>query len=259
MPTVSILYNQPGQRHKAVQVLEQGQQRLLRFGDGGGWQGALDMKRPNRPVFPYQRAFSSLVWSLSRVERFMALGVGTGTALRTVQQAFPHCDLYGVEIDEVVLDVAIRFFGSPSHNEANYWVGDGVTFLCTVDVTFDLIFVDAYLSNQVYAPCLDPTFVHVLDAALDRDGTAVCNLITVFPPRGQVRGFIDQACAVFPYVAVLPVGFPMTEQNALLVLSKSERVPKQWRFALSRAPQLRWLDGLTWPMRVRSIRSHPVL
>ncbi|MCL6548470.1 MAG: spermidine synthase, partial [Alicyclobacillus sp.] len=160
MANDTILFAGQGSTHRQVEVIERRGIRYLRFGKYGGWQGALDLNREDRLVFPYQRAFASVVHTLPEVRRFLALGVGTGTALRTVASRPPAARLYGIDVDEVVLELAVRYFGCPASDETCYWVGDGVSYLFSGRATdlFDLIFVDTYLADRMYDPCLDPGF-----------------------------------------------------------------------------------------------------
>ncbi|MDQ0188442.1 spermidine synthase [Alicyclobacillus cycloheptanicus] len=242
-----------GQVHTCIEVIEQNHVRYLRFGSNGGWQGALSLTNAKQLVFPYQRAFWSLVEAMPAPRRFLSLGVGVGTALRTVHALHPECELYGVEIDETVVNIAIEHFDSPSHHDVNYWIGDGVTFLCNVDLTFDLIFVDAYMRNQIYSACLEPAFARVLHAALTQRGVAAANLITHVPPTGQVQTFLTAAQAAFPTVQMLPVGIPLSEQNTLTVLARDASVVAKWEASLRQSSQLSWLQRVTWPNRLHTL------
>lgn len=241
-------------------MVQDGSKRFLRFGPQGGWQGALDLARPTRPVFPYQRAFSTLIQSIPTPHRFLSLGVGTGTALGTVAASHPDCTLYGLEIEQGVIDIATQFFDSPAHTDANYWIGDGVAFLCNVDLTFDCIFVDAYNANSIYSPCIDPAFVPVLHAALSENGVAVSNVIGHHPLQGPLRLFMHAAEAQFSEIALLPVGNPLLEQNMLIVFAKQCHVLDNWLETIAQAPLLHWLERISWPLRIHTIRgSLPVL
>ncbi|WDL97096.1 spermidine synthase [Alicyclobacillus sp. ALC3] len=246
----STLLTTSGQVHPTIEVIEQNHIRYLRFGHNGGWQGARSLTCPDELIFPYQRAFASLTNSLPTVDRFLSIGVGIGTALRTVLHNHAACDMYGVEIDETVVNVAIEYFDSPSHRDVNYWIGDGVTFLANVELTFDLIFVDAYMRNQIYSACLEPAFATVLYAGLTDNGLAACNIISSTPPTGQVRAFLDAAQDIFAEVLLLPVGVPFAEQNTLAVLSKRAGIAQDWIQQIRSATELSWLQRVSWPNRL---------
>lgn len=250
----STLFQTNGQVHAMIEVIEQNHVRYLRFGQSGGWQGARSLADDQEIIFPYQRAFSALLPTLTVPQRFLSFGVGIGTSLRSVRSAFPNCELYGVEIDETVVSVAIEYFDSPSHHDVNYWIGDGVTFLCNVDLDFELIFVDAYMRNQIYSACLEPAFAEVLAAALTDDGIAACNLITGNPPSGNVKQFLDAANDLFAEVLLLPVGIPLAEQNTLAVLCKSKDAVHDFAQQIRRSSQLSWIQRISWPNRLYTYR-----
>lgn len=250
--TGMILYSTHGFVHPSIQVVQAQNLRYLRFGHRGGWQGALDLKRPNRPVFPYQRAFAMAVAGLPRLVRFLSIGVGTGTSLRTVLRHFPHSELHGVELDETVLNVAIEYFQAPSHHQAQYWVGDGIQYLQRgLKGPYDLIFLDAYLSNKVFSASLEPRFTKVLYESLSPQGIVMANLIAGMPLKGAVRTFLDAATRQFARVWLIPVGFPFMEQNILAVFSKTVEWNPDWRSFVQANAELHAVERATWPWRIR--------
>ncbi|MCL6442843.1 MAG: spermidine synthase [Alicyclobacillus sp.] len=251
--TTQTLFDQPGGQHPRVQVIQRDGIIYLRFGPAGGWQGAYDPQRPERIIFPYQRAFSALVAALPPLPSFLSIGVGTGTSLRTVSTYHPGCRMVGVELDRTVVDLAIRYFSAPNHEQADYYVGDGVQYLKQIPSAFDLIFVDAYLSNRVYTPCLAPDFAALLARSLTKDGVAACNVIATYPFTGQAKGFIQAARSEFPSTLALPVGLPFGEQNILVVLSRNTEIERRWRQELSRHSRMALWQRWIWPLRVRRL------
>lgn len=201
-------------------VVERRHIRYLRFGDHGGWQGALDLKHPLRPVFAYQRAFQFILESLDRpVTDFLSLGVGTGTALKSVQHQFPFATLTGVDIRQDVIQKAITLFGAPTEEQAAYFVNDAFAFLQQSKYMYDFTFVDVYLANSIHPTILRNSFLAALRERLTPNGFAVFNLIGYFPPRGPLRRFVEDSSRLFSYAHVLPVGAPFIEQNTLYILS----------------------------------------
>jgi spermidine synthase len=238
-----------------IQVVNRGSIKYMRFGSRGGWQGALDNSRPSRPVFPYQRAFVALLPVFRRKDkhRFLSFGVGTGTSLRSVQAVFPEAELFGVELDEHVLDTAIRHFSAPTHTNAEYFVGDGLEYLSRTQDTFSLMFVDAYMSNRIYSPCLEPTVPKLIFHSLDGSGVALFNFITQLPPVEAMEVWLQAAKHYFPSIYLLPVGLPFTEQNTLVVASTDILAIEDLRQALRSSPYLSTWEKITWPLRVTSI------
>jgi spermidine synthase len=248
----SILMKQPGEVHTVIEVIQKKRVRYLRFGQGGGWQGALDLD-DNHSTFAYQQAFATLVRTLTRVDSFLSIGVGTGTALRSVAEHFPDAELTGVDVDQKVIDAAIGFFYAPSHERAQYFATDGVQYLEQVNTKFDLIFVDAYMKDRVDVKTLDPAFAYDLYQALSDDGIAVCNLIVAQPILGRHLGFLRAARQLFEQVWLLPVGPPIRhiDQNTLAVFCKDKRRVRNWKSRLGRDSETLLLRRLLWSLRLR--------
>lgn len=256
-----ILQKIRGSVHETIEVVQRGHLRYMRFGQDGGWQGAISAKNTSRPVFAYQRAFASLVHSLPELESFLALGVGSGTALQQVKQAHPGSIMYGLEMDEHVVDAAVHYFGAPSHNDVTYWIGDGVVMLCNTDICVDLLFVDAYLKDQAYGPCLHPDFPAVLRASTTQSGIAVCNLITSYPIHGVVQEFLDAGSRQFEAVYLLAVGppIPFASQNILSLFVKDESVLDGWKDNMKGDRTLRLRERWSWPLRLRKYQPHGMI
>ena len=248
-----MLFEEKGNIHKHVEVIQDGYLRYLRFGKDGGWQGAFHTKKPNCIIFPYQRAFAALVSSLPSVESFLAFGVGTGTALRSVRAIHPDCRLYGVDIERTVIETAITFFGAPSHEEAHYFVGDGIEFLKKKVHTFDLIFIDAYLKDIIYSSVLEPGFLIDVINSLTQVGIVVFNIIGRFSGLLLHEPFYAVLKELFGHVIIQPVGIPWTEQNGLVVASRSTSIYKCWRKSIWRNSYLLSRERIIQPFRVRQL------
>lgn len=229
---------------------------MLRFGKGGGWQGAIDENRPDRPVFPYQRAFQCVAATLLDVDEFLAIGVGTGTALKSVLRSHPHAVSHGVEIDETVLNVALSYFDAPSYQLVDYWVGDGFAFVREHrNLHFNLIFVDAYLRNSIYQTAVTVETMEQLAAQLNPEGAIVYNLIapSLSVSHSSFGHLIASAKEKFVSVIDFPVGVPYTEQNRLLVLSKSQTLFARLRRSISRSQDLSMFERLMWSLRLKQV------
>ncbi|RIV19607.1 methyltransferase domain-containing protein [Alicyclobacillaceae bacterium I2511] len=252
----NLLYQSEGLVHPIVEVIQRRDVRYLRFGSGGGWQGAMRTDGLGRPVFAYQRAFLTLLESMAaeiiQPESFLSMGVGTGTALRNLSQLFPECHLNGVELDKKVLDIALKYFDCPSPPQAEFWVGDGIEYLSTQERVFDLIFVDAYLKNRVYSPCVQPQFVQLLASRLKTDGIAVLNLITGVPPKGGMGKFLNAAKEQFASVLLLPVSTSpaVMEQNVLGVFTNRTDIIQLWTQQMRHSLNLSFWQRTWWPYRL---------
>lgn len=208
-------------QEKQMHVAQKGQLRYMRFGLNGGWQGALSLRFPTRPVFPYQRAFEYLSASLKRSpQRFLSLGVGTGTALATIQRLYPQTLLYGVDIVGEVIETAIQHFQAPDHSACQYYQCDAIQFVEQTQLRFDFIFVDVYLEDRIHPIIIQSSFLDALERILNNKGTVIFNLIAKTPPVYPYTLFLKYSQTLFRSRIWLPVGMPLIEGNLLCVLSK---------------------------------------
>lgn len=253
-----VLFRAPGDFHAVIEVIQCDDTRYLRFGEGGGWQGALRLHDPHRLVFPYQRAFQTLVRALPHdaVKTFLALGVGSGTALRTVHERFPQVACTGVDIDARVIEVAQRFFGSP---DCTYIAQDAVSFLARPGTRYDLIFADIYVKDRIYGPAMAPEFAEVLRHRIRPGGTVASNVIFRPHAPGPVREFLQALQEWFAVTLLLPVGMPWTEQNVLVVATDRQELGERWKSSLSKSAGLPLWERMTWPLRMRRYQTRAVL
>lgn len=251
---ISIVYSGSGTVHSVIEVVDKGTLRQMRFGKRGGWQGAIEISRPDRPIFPYQRAFQALVNTVPEMTAFLSLGVGTGTSLRSVSTTHPEAILHGVEIDQVVLNLAIEFFQAPNHKQAEYWVGDGFAFIrAELPVLYDVVFVDAYMRNDIYQTALQPTVLESLAKKVTSSGMVVYNLICPTLATKTFHAFTEAAKTYFSTVIDWPVGFPFTDQNRLLILSHDINGFDTLSKRIGQAKGLNLLERFSWPMRMRRL------
>ncbi|MCL6515763.1 spermidine synthase [Alicyclobacillus sp.] len=249
-----LLYETAGVVHSCIQVRQRGSVRYLRFGASGGWQGAIRCVAGARPVFAYQRAFAALVESRPELGRFLALGVGTGTALRTVLQIHPTCAPEGVDIDQTVIELALQYFDAPEPGRAQYYVHDAVLFCDHAATPYDLVFVDVYRARSLDARILSEAFVERLRRITVPGGAVVCNIIDRMPATGALAEFARAARERFGHVWVLPVGSvpSFLDQNLLWVMSDRSEDGVRWRERMRTSHWVAPWERVIWPMRIRS-------
>lgn len=174
-------------------VGEQGPIRFLRFGGSrAGWQGALNLRRPDQLYFPYQQAFSLYGALLQDVRRFLAVGVGTATAVKHVHDRHPGADLVAVDIDGVVIDVAKRYFAAPVDDRVQWVEADARSYVPRLNETYDLVFVDAFYREKTPAAFLSPVFLRAVAEILAPGGVLAMNVI--MPTMGPARRPFDELC-----------------------------------------------------------------
>jgi spermidine synthase len=189
-----------------------------------GWQGALDKRNPERLLFPYQRYFLVYQAWLDKVDSFLALGVGTGTALRTIRRQHPAAEITGVDLDPVVLQSAVKYFDCPQDDESRLIAMHGRAFLSSDDRKYDLIFHDTYDSQSIpHSMRTLECFSEIRDLLTD-DGVLILNVIGARsgPESKPFRALYKTLLHVFTDVWVLPTAaYSWAEQNIVLIARNS--------------------------------------
>jgi len=164
--------------HQDIYVGERNGVRFLRFGnDRAGWQGACVVKQPERLYFPYQQAFSLHVSLRPTIKSFLAVGVGSGTAISHVYRRHPQAQIMAVDLDREVLDVAKRFFPVPTDERVYFVEADARAYVPRMRSRFDLIFIDAFYQEKTPKTFLSPVFLEAAAARMAPGGILAMNVI----------------------------------------------------------------------------------
>ena len=128
--------------------------RLVRtlgtIGRGGGSvmeHSALDLARPERLVFNYEREMLVALAVVARPTSALLLGLGGGAMCRHLAAYLPGCELTVVERDPIVRALARRFF----HIRRPVVMADAEHAVAGARAQFDVILVDCYDSRGATA------------------------------------------------------------------------------------------------------------
>jgi hypothetical protein len=132
-------------------------------------QSAMSLMRPERLVFPYERAMALAVAVRPEPRTALQLGLGGGAMVRFLSAYYPDCELTIVESDPTVIDLARRHFYIAAPVEQ----ADAITFLAETEQRFDAIMVDIYGGDGFNAPPLE--FWDACAATLQPKGCVAIN------------------------------------------------------------------------------------
>ncbi|PWI56618.1 spermidine synthase [Sulfoacidibacillus thermotolerans] len=214
--------------HSDYQVIQVGENRgvrYMRFGDeGSGWQGAILTRQPARLYFPYQQAFALHTAWRPTVNHFLAIGVGTGTAISHVHRRHKNAKITGIDIDDQVIVVAERFFGLPTDERTHYFAEDAGMGLRNLTDAFDLIFIDVFFREQTPKIFFSTSFFQDIEQHLVLGGIVAMNVI--LPIKGPLRhafwdlyARLQRYIGPTYYIALGPV--PFISQNVILFSQKA--------------------------------------
>lgn len=159
-----------------VLVTEEGGLRTLQFEKGGARQSVVKPGDPAHLELPYARvAFTSL--ALCREpQRILVVGLGGGTLPMFLHHYYPAATIDAVDIDPEVVFVAREFFGFREDRRLRGLVGDGRAFIEQAREPYDVIFLDAFGSDNVPPSLTTQEFLRTVRRAVRPDGVVVGNI-----------------------------------------------------------------------------------
>ena len=87
---------------------------------------------------------------LKNVENILVLGLGGGSVIETLRKDFNYKkQIYGVDIDPVVIDLAKEEFSLKTDQNLKIFCQDAVDFLDENTLNFDLIIIDIFIDTKV--------------------------------------------------------------------------------------------------------------
>ena len=123
---------------------------------------------------------------LTDIKKILFIGLGGGAAVVPYQLLCPHAQIDVVEINQDVVDVALKFFMIEKTANTTYYVEDGFEFLArNTTKDYDIAIVDAYISGSRSDPFMQRNFQRLLRKSLHPEtGVALANVIV---PNGNVH------------------------------------------------------------------------
>ncbi len=167
--------------YQRVQVTQQGNLRLLTFGETGFKMPQTSMNL--RDITHHSTEYTGLLMApllyKQDVKRVLIIGLGGGDVARGIETCYPDIIMDVVEIDPAVLAIAQKYFyWKPSRNVTAYTI-DGRSFVNTQvarkQPPYDWIILDAFDDEYVPFHMTTVEFCSVLQRALPPDGVLAIN------------------------------------------------------------------------------------
>jgi len=262
----TVLYEKTSAYNTIVVTEEENGLRTLRFGRGGARQSAVKLGDPDYLALPYaQVALVGLALS-EETRRFLVVGLGGGTLPMFLRKYYPNATIDTVDIDPEVVDVAKKFFGFREDELMNAHVGDGRRFIEELQQPYDVIFLDAFGSNNTPAHLTTQEFLQAVRRAVTPRGVVVGNLWgRSANPRydSMVRTYqevfdelliLDVRGAVNKILLALPRKQPLS-RDELTQLARKVSAAKRFPFDLGDPVKYGFLDARAKSQHVRVLRD----
>jgi spermidine synthase len=148
--------------------------RVLSF--EGVRQSAAKVGDPDHIEFPYLRAMPAGLAFVGEPRRVLIVGLGGGTLPTFLHKHYPRTTIDAVDIDPDVVEVAKRFFGFREDSTLRAHVQDGRRFIEQCRNPYDVIFLDAFNSDNIPYDLATREFLQAVRRALSPKGVVVANI-----------------------------------------------------------------------------------
>ncbi len=197
--------------------------RTLLFEKNGARQSVVKVGDPDHIELPYARVMPIGLAFVDEPRRILIIGLGGGTIPSFLHKHYPQTTIDVVDIDPDVIYVAKKFFGFREDATMHAYADDGRRFIEECREPYDVIFLDAFGSENVPYHLATREFLQAVRRALAPKGIAVGNIWS----RGSnplydsmVRTYQD----VFNELYILDVR--ARGNKILLALPRDERVTR---------------------------------
>lgn len=150
--------------------------RTLWFEKGGARQSVVKVGDPDYIDLPYAQAMPVGLALVEQPKRVLIVGLGGGTIPSFLRKHYPQMAIDVVDIDPDVVDVAKRFFGFREDSTMRAHVADGRKFIEQCRGRYDVIFLDAFGSENIPYHLATREFLQAVRRALTPEGVAVGNV-----------------------------------------------------------------------------------
>lgn len=168
-----VLYEKDSDYNTIVVTEDDRGLRTLRFEKGGARQSVVKVGDPDHLELPYARAMLAGLAVVDDPKRVLIIGLGGGTIPSFIHRHYPEAAIDAVDIDPEVVDVAKRFFGFREDGRMRAHVGDGRRFIEECRNRYDVIFLDAFGSDNIPYHLATREFLQGVRRALAPNGVVV--------------------------------------------------------------------------------------
>lgn len=129
----------------------------------------------------------------------LILGNGSGTFATQCQRYFDDVNIEGVEIDQKITDLAVKYFELPEDVKVTTY--DGRAYLNAISEKYDVIMVDAYQDITIPFQMSSVEFFSLVRDHLKDDGVMVVNMNMRGSEEDSINAYLaDTISNVFGYV-----------------------------------------------------------
>jgi SAM-dependent methyltransferase len=216
--------------YHVVQVVDLGRLRGLVLDEQTSLHTAIDPNGGSTTGYWDDFAVGPL---LSRGRRALVLGMGGGASIRALRSADPRAAIDAVEIDPVVVEVAVRHFGVEPGPLLRIHTRDARRFLAAPGESYDVIQSDLFRGGpDIPSHLATVEFYELARRRLRPGGVLMVNVFDLAPERPLLASVAATLARVYPAVFVRT----RNEMNHMLLAFPEARSRSDVQAALLTAP-----------------------
>jgi len=150
--------------------------RTLYFEKNGVRQSVVKVGDPDHIELPYARSMMAALALSEQRERVLIVGLGGGTIPMFLHKHYPKMVIDVVDIDPDVVAVAKQFFGFQEDQTLRAHVADGRKFIEQCHQPYDIIFLDAFGSENIPYHLATKEFLQAVRKAVKPTGVVAGNV-----------------------------------------------------------------------------------
>jgi spermidine synthase len=203
-----------------IQVVQDGDRRLLSLNDGHAWHSIYD---PTSPLTggPWDYFMAAPLFipttTTATIDNALLIGLAGGTVAKQLTLGYGPIPIDGVEIDGEIARVGREYFDMNEPN-LNVIINDGRYILRTSTESYDLIGVDAYKQPYIPFQLTTQEFFQEVDARLTPEGVAVMNVGRTETDFRLVDAIASTMKSVFANVFIIDLEH---SDNSMVIGTKS--------------------------------------
>lgn len=216
-------------RYQVADLMYAGRPARVLYSDGGdAAQSGMPLDGNSDMLFDYNQRFMELLRGL-KLNRVLVVGGGAFTLPAAMQREMPYVKLDVVELDPMLLAVAVTYFNFALAAQTRIYLGDGVEYLKHAATKYDAIIVDVFVHASVPRSFQTAFIAQQFQRLLTSRGLVAMNVIGRYYLRhasAELRRQIAAFRTAFPEVQIFPASPPIPMQLPQNFIIVGQRQPR---------------------------------
>lgn len=214
--------------YKVVDAIYAGRPARVLYSDNDAAQSGVALDNGEELLFDYNQRFRELLCGL-QPRRVLVIGGGAFTLPAALQRELPEARLDIVELDPLLLAIAVRHFDFRPAAQTRIYLGDGIDYLRHATIRYDAIVVDVFVREQVSLVFQSALTAQRYRRLLTSGGLVAMNIIGDYHGRQESPALRRQVLAfraAFRDVRIFPAAQHLSlwlAQNFIIIGQPSPR------------------------------------